>query len=111
MQIITNHHPRDVIDAWQLTADERAEFDYLDWPAIEDGRDSASFVRYKGELIDLADIDGIPPTGAGLEGWDGYKSDSFFSGLVFRYPREDCYGRPLADSLDTERVIVGRYFS
>jgi hypothetical protein len=25
--------------------------------------------------------------------------------------RRTCYGRPLADSLDTERVIVGRYFA
>jgi hypothetical protein len=96
LRIITNHVPRPIIDAWELTAAERREFDYLDWDAIEQGSDSASFVRYLGDLIDLGDVDGRAAA-VGLTGWDGYRSDSFFSGLVFRYSR------------DFEYITVGRY--
>ena len=52
----TNWHRRPIIDAWELTPAERLEFDYLDWPAIERGEDSASFVRYRGDLHDLGDV-------------------------------------------------------
>lgn len=102
-KIITNHHLRDVLDGWSLTADERSQFDYINWPAVEEGTDSASFVRYKGELIDLSDMDGAcnPET---FPGWDSYKSDSFFSGLLIKYARTD------SGELDSELVTVGRYW-
>jgi hypothetical protein len=105
LKVITNNVPRDIVDAWELSAGERAEFDYLDWPAIDDGRDSASFFRYKGELHDLGEFSadwgilkgsGLP---AHLSEWDGYRSDSFYSALVVRYV--DQY----------ERVIVGLVLS
>lgn len=35
--IKTNNVPRELIDAWQLTQAEQAEFDYLDWAAIAEG--------------------------------------------------------------------------
>ena len=103
MQIITNHVPRFVVDAYELSPAERAEFDYLDWPAIERGEDSATFVRYKGELHDLGEFltTSELSRGAGhhdLSGWHGYRSDSFFSGLVVRF-------------VDDESVIVGRYLA
>ena len=105
MVIITNGAPRDVIDGHELSADERAEFDYLDWPAIDRGEDSASFFRYKGELHDLGEFStdygitrgaGLP---AHLRDWDSYRSDSFFSALVVRFVDRG------------ERVIVGRVMS
>ena len=98
LRIITNNVPRDVIDAWQLTPAERAEFDYLDWDAIEDGRDSHQFFRYRGQLYDLSDMDGHPPEI--LKGWDGYQSDSFFSGIVVKYADDQF-----------ETVIVGTYIA
>ena len=100
MKITTNHVPRDVVDALELSADERAEFDYLDWPAIDRGEDSASFVRFKGELYDLGEFERWDnPASPTREGWDGFRSDSFFSGLVVRYV-DDC-----------ERVVVGTVLS
>ncbi len=116
MTIRTNNVPRDVIDAWELSPAERAEFDYLDWEAIERGEDSASFFRYRGELYDLGQFSRIIPAGSlrhhpmecdnpDFAGWDGYASDSFFSGLLIRWAKDDC-GEP-----DVERVIVGTYFS
>lgn len=96
MRIITNHVPRDVVEAWELTAEEREEFSYIDWPKVATGEESASFVRYRGELIDLGEFcvwdNPASPT---REGWDGFRSDSFFSGLVVRY----------VDNF--ERVVVG----
>jgi hypothetical protein len=94
----TNHVPRDVIDAHELSAAEREEFDYIDWPAIDAGSDSASFIRYRGELYDLGEFEVWDnPMSPTRERWDGYRSDSYFSGLVVRYV-DNC-----------ERVIVGLY--
>lgn len=98
LTVITNHIPRDVIDSAQLSEAERAEFDYLDWPALDDGRDSASFVRYRGQTMDLGEFM-FAPDGMFPAEWDGYASDSFFSGTLVRYVD------------DGEGVIVGRYYS
>ena len=101
----TNNVPRDLIDAWELTPAERADFDYLAWDKIEAGEDSASFFRYRGQLYDLGEFTrdyGITK-GAGLPDhlsqWDGYASDSAFSATVVR----------IVDN--GERVIVGRVYS
>lgn len=115
--IRTNNVPRPIINAWELTAKERSEFGYLDWDAIERGEDSASFIRYRGELYDLSEFVRIVPQGGNggafahydhsgeLSGWDGIRTDSFFSGIVVRYPREQNYrGETI---LDDESVIVG----
>jgi hypothetical protein len=105
VKVVTNNVPRDVIDAYELTPTERAEFDYLDWPAIEGGRQSAAFFRYKGELHDLGEFsaDWGMTKGSGLPDhlaqWDGYMSESAFSAVVVRYV-DNC-----------ERVVVGRVLS
>jgi hypothetical protein len=98
IKVITNNVPRDVVNAWELTPAERAEFDHLDWAAIEAGHDSRSFVRYRGELHDLNDFEGRAPES--IPGrWDSFKSDSFFSGMVIRYCN------------DFESVVVGTYIA
>ena len=122
LTIRTNNVPRPIINAWELTPEERKEFDYLDWEAIEDGRDSASFFRYRGELYDLSEFVRIVPQGGDggpfahydhtgeLSGWDGIRTDSFFSGIVVRYPRLDNFRRRHAGgpwTIDSENVIVG----
>lgn len=100
-KIHCNNIPRLIIDAYQLTAKERAEFDYLDWQAIDNGDDSASFFRYKGSLYHLEDAMCIRPkelpSDSFLKGWDGYYGDSFFSGVLVRYTK------------DIEQVVVGWY--
>ena len=95
VRVITNNNHRPVIDAWELTPDERAEFDYLDWTAIEAGNDSASFFRYRGDLYDLSEF--VQSAPLGVNGWDAFRSDSFFSGLVIRYCQND----------DGDSVVVG----
>jgi hypothetical protein len=105
LTIITNNVPRDVLDWHDLTPNDRAEFDYLDTVALDEGRDSASFVRYHSELYDLGEFSadyGIT-RGTGLPdrfaGWHGYLADSFYSGLLIRY-------------LDShEQVILARWLT
>lgn len=102
-KIYCNNIPRLITDAYQLTPKERKEFDYMDWQAIDNGEDSASFFRYKGSLYHLNDAVWINPkelpSDSFLKGWHGYYADSFFSGVLVRYTK------------DLEQVIVGRYCS
>jgi len=97
----TNHVPRDVIDSSQLTAKEREEFSYHNWTALENGEDSADFFRYKGETYDVGEFmtTSTLPEFNPLTRWDGYHSDSFFSGIVIRYVDNG------------ERIIVGTFYA
>lgn len=98
-KIITNNHERLIIDSYELSVNEREEFDYLNWAAIERGEDGATFFRYKGSLYDLGEFmttSGMPESSP-LKKWDGYFSDSFFSAIVVRYLE------------DHDHVIVGLY--
>lgn len=101
--IVTNNKPRPIVDACELTPAERERFDYLDWPAITAGEDSASFVRYKGDLFDLGEVLMAPDDLKAL-GWDGYVTGTYFSGWCFRYFDRDGYELDGGDS-----VIVGLY--
>lgn len=98
--VTTNNVPRDVIDASELSAAEREVFDYLDWPSIEEGSESASFFRYRGIIYELGGFMATSTLGTpnAFGKWDGYQSDSFFSGIVVRYVEE------------FERVVVGTYY-
>lgn len=100
LTIITNNVPRGVIDAWELTEKEQKEFDYLDWSKIEKGEDSASFVRYKGELYDLGDFMHTGNVEPFATDWAAYISDTFFSGILVRWCGEDF-----------SQVVMGRYYS
>jgi hypothetical protein len=105
MRIVTNNQPRAVIDARELTSKERADFDYLDWHAIDANDDSASFFRYKRQLYDLGEFSsdygitqdvGLPVY---LSKWDGYMSVHAFMAIVVRY----------SDTFDS--VVVGTVYS
>lgn len=102
-KVTTNNVPRDVIDACYLNEDERAEFDYIDWDAIDEGSDSASFVRFKGTLYDLAEFEvwSNPESPLNVGGWHAFRSDTFFSGLLVRYVEED----------NNETVVIGTYYA
>ncbi len=113
--IRTNNVPRNLIEAWELTPHERKEFDYINWTAIENGEDSATFFRYRGQLYDLSEFSRITPQGSNrchpmgwdnpdVAGWDGYLSDSFTSGLLVKYARDNGH-------IDDERIIVATYFA
>ena len=96
LRIITNNQPRDLLMWHELTDAERKELDYITNPE-DRGTD---FFRYKGWIYDVGEFE-LP--GDHFPGWDGYHGDSFFSGILIRYPREE-WG-----ALDTEHIIVGWY--
>lgn len=98
--ITTNNVPRDILDAYELTPAERAEFDYFDWEAVDRGADSGSFFRYRGQLYDLGEFERWDnPASPTRLGWDGFRADSYFSGIVVRYVE------------DYERIVVGTVIS
>jgi len=100
VKVTTNNVPRFTIDAYELTEAERAEFDYLDWPAIDEGRESATFVRYRGELYDLDQFTHVGPDAPeAFRGWHGWLADTFFSGILIKL------------SGDGELATVARYYS
>ena len=108
IHIRTNWHRREVVEAWQLNAKEREEFDYVNWAAIEAGSDSRSFVRYRGDLIDLNDMErglgGTPnEMPFGLEEWSNFKTDSMNSGTCVKY---------VFDEFDSSEydVVVGSFY-
>jgi len=98
MKITTNHVPRFTIDAHELTDKERKEFGYLDWPAIDQGTDSATFFRYKGGLFDLGDFTRLDKGGdLNKAGWHGASCDTAFSATLVKLVGDD-------------QVIVGYYY-
>jgi hypothetical protein len=98
LTIRTNNIARNILSAWELTDKERAELDYIDFAADEDG----SFFRYKGNIYDLNEFQRVTDTMYNCHGfaaWSGFQSDSFFSGILVRYTN------------NFESVVVGQYFS
>lgn len=101
LRIRTNNVPRDILDSYQLTAKEREEFDYLDWSALDEGTDSASFFRYKGDVIGFDTVMRVEANGELAEqGWHGIVSWSWSNGLLVKYA-PDTY---------CEQIIVGYYY-
>lgn len=97
MKIVCNNVPRNLIYGFELSEKERAEFDYIEREEFE----THEFFRYKGSIYDMGEfarIDGaIAPQRKGWEKFDGYASDSFFSGVLVKY-------------VDSDRVLVATYF-
>jgi hypothetical protein len=92
--IRTNNVPRDLLDWSDLTNKEQAEFDYIDDPQYATQR----FFRYRGWTYDVQEFMSANGNNA-LMGWDGYSSDSYFSGVLIKLVCE------------CERVIVASYYS
>ena len=90
IKIMTNNKPRQLIYGYELTDKQKQGFNY-----IEDF-DSHDFVKYKGNIYDLSDFVGIGSIDS-LKGWDGYNSDSAFSGTLVKY-------------IDNDTVIMGWYY-
>lgn len=90
MKIITNRIPRPLVCLADLPEKARKDFDYLEDPH------EYRLVQYKGVWYDVYDSMRCPgdeapaATRSAFSGWDGYISDSYFSGVLFRFADEDC---------------------
>lgn len=95
MNIITNNRPRPMVCAADLPAKVQDDFDYVKW---EEGYEPR-FVQYKGWWYDVADSQFVHQS-LGFDqfkGWNGVQSDSFFSGVLFKF-------------INDYDVIVGRFY-
>jgi hypothetical protein len=114
LKIVTNNVPRDVLSGYEM--DPQILRDVFDIE-IQDMNDdqigdlcSMQFVKFRGMWYDVSDfITTSPgPWNHGLpeefRQWDGYSSDSFFSGVLLKYVRED-------DRMDFDRVVMATYYS
>ena len=91
IKIMTNNKPRQLIYGYELTDKQKQDFEY-----IED-IDSHDFVKYKNNIYDLSEFMRIE-NNSSLNDWHGYSSDSYFSGTLVKY-------------IDSDSVIMGRYYS
>ena len=71
------------------------QFNYL----AEDEFNQQSFVNYKGHWYDLSEFMRVGDSELGKLKWQGYSSDSYFSGIVVRYVENN------------EQVVMGTYCS
>ena len=79
MRIISNFQYRDTLSSHEVPPSVLdREFDYL---SPED-RESALFFKYKGYYYSLDQFTRTKDKSMKDKGWDGYHSDSFFSGIL-----------------------------
>ena len=91
LEIKTNHRWREFVYRSEVPPKVlKDQFSHLD---DSDGLDG--FFRYRGHWYHISDF--IKSTGGALSSWDGYASDSFFSGVI------------MSLSKDGERYMVGTY--
>lgn len=100
IEIRTNNVPRELTCFADLTVKEQEEFDYIKGDEVFDYR----LVRYKGQVYDVNEFEALGRSNTAqlledMKGWDGYQSDSYFSGVVVKYAG------------DHESVVMGTYFS
>ena len=95
--IKTNNVPREMLMLFQLDEKEqqliKKQFDYFSEEELEE----QYFFNYKGYWYCLSDFLRVENSDT-FKGWDGYSSDSYFSGVLIK----------VKDDWD---VICGRYYS
>lgn len=111
LTIVTNRHWYPVLYGWDLQGRDRKQalndYDYLLDEEKKEGEEGEGerfethhFFKYKREIHDLDDYMRITPMmRKDFPGWDGYSSDSFFSGTLIKY------------SDDYESIQIGWYYS
>ena len=108
LRIITNHHSRPLLSWYDLDEKQQAwvkdEHAWL-WNNEIATWDEESFIPYKGWIYTLSDFMRTDSPHSMFTEWDGYLSDSFFSGILIKYARDEW------DDLVDDEVVVGWYYS
>ena len=99
LTIKTNNQPRQTVPGYVLFNNQAVRFQF-DFLTDEEFRDE-SFVRYHGWWYAMGDfMRGDWSQDSELCKWDGYHSDSYFSGVLIKWADES-----------GDEVIMGRYYS
>jgi len=90
IKIYGNCHKIPIIYGYELTAKQKKDFDYYSEEEIDD----QTFFKYRGNVYDFGEFTSTHNTMWGncpdwMKDFDGYTNDSFFSGILIRYFRED----------------------
>lgn len=85
MDIITNHNWRNFLYGYELTESEKSDFDWIDSEEI----DSTDFIKYKNRIYSISEFLYIPENSSIPGDWDGYISDSYFSGVLIKLNPEN----------------------
>ncbi len=104
LRIVTNNIPRNLLYGYELTAKEARDFDYIDSEYFS----AHPFFRYRGQIYDVMEFSQTVGAGHIFDGWDRYQSDSFFSGILVRFPFDPDCG--MQGETDYDRVIVATYY-
>lgn len=102
LKIISNHHKIPILYWFELTDKEKIESDWIE--SNQDDPDDFKFFRYKGNIYCLSDFMRID-NNDDLKSWDGYFSDSFFSGVLVKWYIDEF------NQLDSDYIIAGWYMS
>lgn len=100
MNITTNNQPRELkyLSDFSLSDQDKIRKQY-DWMDSDDLECNYGFFKYCGHIYHLQDFLRVADEATGdLAGWDGYTSDSYFSGTLIKLVDDDC-----------DRVVVGYY--
>ena len=97
MKITTNNHLRDIVYGFELSAEQRSEFDYYTDGELDDNE----FFIYHDWVYDISQFLRLDST----PGWDGGMSETAFSSILIKFPIDD------TGDVDTEHIIVGSAFS
>jgi hypothetical protein len=101
LTITTNNRPRDLVCLADLPAKARADFDYI----TGDDAYSPRLFAYRGrwydanEFMRMTDVQAF--RGEGRNAWDGYQSDTYFSGVLIRWRMKD---------ISEDQVVVGTFY-
>ena len=104
LTIIGNGMPREILYGYDLSEKEKEEFDWLD------DIDCSPFFRYRGTVYSLNEIMAVnnpvhnPNPPEWQKGFDGYMSDSYFSGILVKFGSNDYPD-------DTDFIRVYRFYS
>ena len=101
MNIKTNNQPHELKFLGDFNSTDQAKIRaQYDWMEPDDLEFNYGFFKYRGCFYHLSDFmrTSSEATG-GLDDWEGYAGDSYFSGTVMKFAENDC-----------DNVIVGRYY-
>jgi hypothetical protein len=88
LKIISNHHKIPLIYWYELTDKEKSEFDWI--INNNDDPNDFTFFHYKNNTYCLSEFMRID-NNDDMKSWDGYSSDSFFSGILVKYTDDSNY--------------------
>ena len=107
-EIITNYHWRDLLYFHELTSDQQAwvrkEHDWVDSSDTVTWED-VQFFEYKGWIYTLDDFMRIEHhPDSEFSSWDSYSGDTYFSGVLIRFPDSEDYEHD-------EKIQIATYYS